>query len=240
MSHVQKLSQVTAVLGAQWGDEGKGKVVDLLGDHCNVVARYNGGANAGHTIVVDGKKYAFHLIPSAVLNPKADCFLGNGCVICLDSLQDELKNLDDSNVKWQGRFFISDRAHLLFKIHKIVDGLREASAAATGTSIGTTKQGIGPCYQYKAGRLNVRGCDLLDFEDVFVTKFRTLVQHCQAEYAKYDTAGLLQSYPVEQEIETYRKMLPVVTPMIVDGVVYLNEAIRGKKKYWLKVRMQLC
>eukprot|EP01114_Cavostelium_apophysatum_P005106 TRINITY_DN1573_c0_g1_i1.p1 TRINITY_DN1573_c0_g1~~TRINITY_DN1573_c0_g1_i1.p1 ORF type:complete len:133 (-),score=17.18 TRINITY_DN1573_c0_g1_i1:119-469(-) len=112
-----KLSQVVVVLGSQWGDEGKGKIVDDLSRVYDVTARYNGGSNAGHTIVADGVKYAFHLIPSGILNPKGKCIVGNGCVVHLSTLLHELKETESKGVSWKGRFFLSDRAHLVFDFH---------------------------------------------------------------------------------------------------------------------------
>jgi len=144
-------------------------------------------------------------------------------VICLDSLQTELDSLTKNEIAWAGRFFISDRAHLLFNCHKIVDGLRETRSAKEGKSIGTTKQGIGPCYQTKAGRIGIRGSDLLDFDETFVPKFKGLIAQLQAEYGDFEIN-------VEKEIETYRGMLPILKPMIIDGVLYLNTAIKAGKK----------
>jgi len=143
-------------------------------------------------------------------------------VICLDSLQTELDNLTKNNIAWEGRFFLSDRAHLLFNAHKIVDGVRETRSAKEGKSIGTTKQGIGPCYQTKAGRIGIRGCDLLDFDDTFVPKFRRLIEQLRAEYGDFE-------YNIDGEIETYRGMLKFLRPMIVDGVLHLNSAIKAGK-----------
>lgn len=124
----------------------------------DIVARFNGGANAGHTVVVGDKKYAFHLLPCGIVYPHTVNLLGNGTVVHLDSLFHELKDLDAGGVNWQGRLLISDRAHLLFDFHKRVDGLMEErrSGASGGGKIGTTKQGIGPCYAAKAARNSIR------------------------------------------------------------------------------------
>eukprot|EP01127_Copromyxa_protea_P006703 TRINITY_DN16702_c0_g1_i1.p1 TRINITY_DN16702_c0_g1~~TRINITY_DN16702_c0_g1_i1.p1 ORF type:complete len:433 (+),score=104.34 TRINITY_DN16702_c0_g1_i1:116-1414(+) len=215
--------QVITICGSQWGDEGKGKLVDVLSEQADVVARYNGGSNAGHTIVVDGKKYAFHLVPSGILHPKVTCILGNGVVVNLDSLLEELASLTRDNIDYTGRFLISDRAHLLFEFHKICDGMNEAVLAGTGKSIGTTKQGIGPCYALKMGRANLRVCDLLNFEVDFPHKFRTLVATAQRMYGHFE-------FDTEGQIEHYRKIAEIVRPMIVDGVSWINAAYKEGKK----------
>ena len=120
---------ITAILGCQWGDEGKGKLVDILAPKFSTIVRASGGANAGHTIyfrqVKDIKKIIFHLIPSGIIHPKTNCVIGNGCVIHLPTLMSELADLHKSGISTKGRLFISNRAHLLFEYHKIIDGLQE-------------------------------------------------------------------------------------------------------------------
>lgn len=129
-----------AVLGSQWGDEGKGKLVDILAREYDVVARCQGGANAGHTIYDDdGKKYALHLVPSGILNKNATCVVGNGVVVHLPGMFEEIDKLLKAGVDARGRMIVSDRAHLLFDLHKEIDGLREAELS--GNKIGTTKRG---------------------------------------------------------------------------------------------------
>jgi len=117
----KKTSGIDVVLGAQWGDEGKGKLVDILSQEYDVCARVAGGSNAGHTIVVDGKKYKFHLLPSGVLNREATCIIGNGVVIHIPSFLNELDNLEGMGVQYKGRVLISDRAHMVFDFHQVVD-----------------------------------------------------------------------------------------------------------------------
>jgi len=213
-------------LGSQWGDEGKGKIVDVLGCQADLVARFNGGANAGHTIVVGSKKYAFHLIPSAVLHPKCECLLGNGCVINLDSMLEEMALLDRDGIDYKGRFFISDRAQLLFRLHKIIDGLRETKAKETGKNLGTTRQGIGPCYTTKAERVGVRVADFMDFENTFVPRYKALFEVVSHQFGAENFA----SYDIEAEISAYRKLSDSIKPMIVDGVLYMHKAIQANKK----------
>jgi len=132
-------AQVVAVMGAQWGDEGKGKLVDVLGHEFAINARCAGGANAGHTVVVEGKKYAFHLMPSAILHSGCEAFIGNGVVLHIPGLFNEMKNLDKQGIDYAGRIKISDRAHVLFDFHQTVDAAQEAALGEL-EKIGTTKK----------------------------------------------------------------------------------------------------
>ena len=145
------------VMGAQWGDEGKGKIVDFLAEKAKYVVRYAGGANAGHTIVVDGKKYALHQVPSGILYPNKSVFLGSGMVIEPEALFNELKMLSDNGINWEGRVFISDRAHLTLPGYRQMDKDRDA---ARKRPIGTTGRGIGTTYSQKAERDGIRLADL--------------------------------------------------------------------------------
>jgi adenylosuccinate synthase len=150
---------VTVIVGAQWGDEGKGKVVDLLTEHADIAARYGGGANAGHTLVVNGKKTVIRLVPSGILQPKPRCILGPGMVIDPAVLIAELRALGESGADVSAkRVLISEQAHVVLPYHILIDTLREATANA----IGTTKRGIGPAYEDKVGRRGIRMGDLLD------------------------------------------------------------------------------
>jgi len=155
---------IVVVVGAQWGDEGKGKIVDLLTSGADVVARYGGGANAGHTLVVGGKKTVIRLVPSGVLHPRPVCVLGPGMVIDPAVLLEELDTLHQSGAldATFSRVFVSDRAHVVMPHHMLVDRLREAGPAA----IGTTKRGIGPAYEDKVARRGVRAIDLVDARDL--------------------------------------------------------------------------
>ncbi|MEO8083783.1 MAG: adenylosuccinate synthase [Ardenticatenales bacterium] len=154
----------TAVVGLQWGDEGKGKIVDWLAARHGVVARFNGGANAGHSVVVDGVRHALHLVPCGILHPSTDNIIGNGVVIDLASLRAELAGLESSGVRTVGRIWLSDRAHVVMPWHRVEDALYEAAAAhaaGAAAAVGTTGRGIGPCYADKALRTTaVRVADL--------------------------------------------------------------------------------
>ncbi len=151
---------VVIVVGAQWGDEGKGKVVDLFTERADTVVRYGGGANAGHTLVIDGKKLVTHLVPSGVCHPGKSCVLGDGMVIDPQTLLEELADCQARGLLQQGELLVGLGAHVILPYHKLLDGLREDHSAKTGKSIGTTRRGIGPAYEAKAARRGVRVRDL--------------------------------------------------------------------------------
>jgi len=152
---------VVIVVGAQWGDEGKGKVVDLFTERADVVVRYGGGANAGHTLVIDGQKLVTHLVPSGVCHPGKRCVLGDGMVIDPHTLLDELAQCQARGLLAHGELLVGLGAHVILPYHKLIDGLREDRGAKIGKAIGTTRRGIGPAYEAKAARKGVRVRDLL-------------------------------------------------------------------------------
>ncbi len=147
------------LIGAQWGDEGKGKIIDILAAKSDIIVRYQGGNNAGHTVKFGGKKYVLHLIPSGILHPGKQCVIGNGVVIDPEALFQEIGMLAAQGVSVRGRLFISDQAHLILPYHRDLDALRE-ERLSRGGMIGTTKKGIGPCYADKMARMGLRICDL--------------------------------------------------------------------------------
>ncbi len=151
---------VNLVLGTQWGDEGKAKVVDYMAEKTDIVIRYQGGANAGHTVKVDGKEYVFHLIPSGILYPKIICILGGGMVIDADAFFSEIETLNNQGIVTKDRIRVADNAHLLLPYHSLVDAKSEGSNQKL--MIGTTKKGIGSCYSDKINRFGIRLGDLLD------------------------------------------------------------------------------
>ena len=151
---------VVIVVGAQWGDEGKGKVVDLFTERAEVVVRYGGGANAGHTLVIDGVKLVTHLVPSGVCHPGKSCVLGDGMVIDPHTLLDEIADCQKRGLLMQNELLIGMGAHVILPYHKLLDGLREDRGAKRGKAIGTTRRGIGPAYEAKAARKGVRIRDL--------------------------------------------------------------------------------
>jgi adenylosuccinate synthase len=157
---------VVIVVGAQWGDEGKGKVVDLFTERAATVVRYGGGANAGHTLVIDGKKLVTHLVPSGVCHPGKACVLGDGMVIDPHTLLDEIRECQARGLLMQNELLIGLGAHVILPYHKLLDGLREDRGAKRGKAIGTTRRGIGPAYEAKAARKGVRMRDLAKPERV--------------------------------------------------------------------------
>ena len=156
------------VLGAQWGDEGKGKVVDLLAERFDIVARYQGGHNAGHTVFIGEKKFVLKLIPSGILRPGVRAVIGNGVVIDLAALLEEMEALQAAGINVVDNLRISNRAHVIFPFHRLIEKMSEARE--NRVPIGTTSRGIGPCYEDKAGRRGIRIADLFDpdtFRDLY-------------------------------------------------------------------------
>eukprot|EP00549_Striatella_unipunctata_P022178 CAMPEP_0118693344 /NCGR_PEP_ID=MMETSP0800-20121206/11850_1 /TAXON_ID=210618 ORGANISM="Striatella unipunctata, Strain CCMP2910" /NCGR_SAMPLE_ID=MMETSP0800 /ASSEMBLY_ACC=CAM_ASM_000638 /LENGTH=585 /DNA_ID=CAMNT_0006591557 /DNA_START=37 /DNA_END=1794 /DNA_ORIENTATION=- len=213
---------IDIVLGGQWGDEGKGKLVDILSQEYDVCARVAGGSNAGHTIVVNNTKYKFHLLPSGMLNPHATCVIGNGVVVHLPSFLNEI----DSLLQHKGfedaeqRILLSDRAHLVFDFHQHVDGRLEARLGRN--KLGTTKKGIGPAYASKAQRNGLRVGDLQDWP-YFESRFRSLCQHHVRAHA-----GL--EIDVEQQLAFYKSIADRVGKMTTDTIPYINHAFETNKR----------
>jgi adenylosuccinate synthase len=208
----------TIVVGAQWGDEGKGKIVDLLSEKADIVARYQGGANAGHTIVINGKKTVLHLIPSGILQPDVQCVIGNGVVIDPAALMEEIRMLEENGVTIEGRLFISHKAHLIMPYHKMLDIAREKQSSS---AIGTTGRGIGPAYIDKANRVGIRIVDLLD-RKVFEEKLRANVEEKNVVLKKiYDSEEL----NIEEIVAEYLSFDVSIDPYITDTTIFLNQAI---------------
>ncbi len=153
---------VIAIIGAQWGDEGKGKIVDLLAERAKVVVRFSGGDNAGHTVINPYGEFKLHLVPSGIFHPEAVCIIGNGVAINPVVLLEEIDNLQKRGVN-TSHLFISDRAHLIMPYHTLLDGLEEERRG--NGAIGTTRKGIGPVFTDKIARLGIRTCDLLNKKD---------------------------------------------------------------------------
>ena len=222
---------VNVVLGSQWGDEGKGKLVDLLVGKYDIVARCAGGNNAGHTIVVDGVKYDFHMLPSGLVNPGCQNLLGNGVVVHLPSFFAELESLEAKGLTdCRSRLFVSSRAHLVFDFHQITDKLREnelAGRSTDGKNIGTTGKGIGPTYSTKASRSGLRVHhlvnDLPGAWELFETRFRRLVETRKLRYGDFP-------YDVEAELARYKVLKEQLRPFVVDSVLFMNKAISENKR----------
>uniref|UniRef100_A0AAZ3P7A0 Adenylosuccinate synthetase n=1 Tax=Oncorhynchus tshawytscha TaxID=74940 RepID=A0AAZ3P7A0_ONCTS len=220
-------NRVTVVLGAQWGDEGKGKVVDLLAQDADIVCRCQGGNNAGHTVVVDSVEYDFHLLPSGIINPKVTAFIGNGVVIHLPGLFEEAeKNMrkGKSLVGWDKRLIISDRAHIVFDFHQAVDGVQEQQRQEqAGKNLGTTKKGIGPVYSAKAARSGLRICDLMSDFTQFSERFKVLASQYQSMYPTLEI-------DIDGELCKLKDYVEKLKHMVKDGVFYMYEALHGPPK----------
>jgi len=217
-------AKVIAVIGAQWGDEGKGKIVDILASDCNIVARAAGGANAGHTIFVDGKKFIFHLIPSGILHTQKKCVIGNGCVIHLKTLFEEINALKNSMKinNPEKRIFISDRAHLIFDFHILADKFQEKKRGKN--AIGTTCRGIGPAYSDKISRRGIRAGEIIDFNN-FEKKFRKNTAKISKEQGFE-----ISEQDLNQEINFYKENYSILKEMICDSVEFFHSAIEKKEK----------
>jgi adenylosuccinate synthase len=170
------------ILGSQWGDEGKGKIVDLLTDKATVVARFQGGHNAGHTLVIDGKKTALHLIPSGILRPHVTCVIGNGVVVAPDALLKEIIMLEERGIEVRDRLKVSGSCPLILSYHIALDQAREA--ARGNAKIGTTGRGIGPAYEDKVARRALRLGDLANMER-FAVKLKEVVDYHNFALTEY-------------------------------------------------------
>ncbi|MBM3326722.1 MAG: adenylosuccinate synthase [Calditrichaeota bacterium] len=210
---------VTVVVGGQWGDEGKGKIVDILAQDANIIARYQGGANAGHTVVYNGRKYVLHLVPSGILNARTICALGAGCVIDPARLLDEIDGLISAGINVDGRLFISHQAHLILPYHKILDALNEKRLG--DGAIGVTGQGIGPAYTDKYSRCGIRMVDLLD-KDTFIEKVKVNVEYKNRIIKELYNEPTIISDSIVSDYLGYRERL---LPLIKDVSVLLNSAI---------------
>ncbi|MFH1866563.1 MAG: adenylosuccinate synthase [Patescibacteria group bacterium] len=213
---------VTIIAGAQWGDEGKGKIVDHLSADVDIVARYQGGANAGHTVVIGGQTHVLHLIPAGIFHPHVTCVIGNGTVIDPVALMNEIRQLEVLKIKIAGRLFISHNAHLIMPYHKLLDECRENSG---GQKIGTTGRGIGPAYIDKFMRVGIRIVDLLD-RDLFKKKFRENIAEKNNILAKIYGETELDADKITQEYVEFDK---AIDPYITDTSAYLQESLAGGK-----------
>jgi adenylosuccinate synthase len=208
-----------AVLGAQWGDEGKGKIVDMLTPHFSAVARYQGGHNAGHTVYVKGEKFVLHLIPSGILHPGVTCVIGNGVVIDPQALFAEIDELARAGIDVDGRLLVSEKAHIILPYHRELDVLSEARRGER--KIGTTSRGIGPAYEDKIGRRGIRVCDLLGDRAALADEVR---ENVSARNRIIKDSTLDWKPVLDQVVAAGERMRPWVTDislalhrMMVDG-----------------------
>lgn len=216
--------KTVAVVGSQWGDEGKGKVIDFLATQADVVIRGQGGNNAGHTLVVDGKKFALRLIPSGILNPQTINVIGNGIVFDPKGFFEEIEMLESNGISTKN-IKISDRAHIVFPYHKELDGLAEE--ARGDNKIGTTKKGIGPCYMDKTERSGIRVCDLMN-KEVFASKLKL-----QVEAKNRLVIGIYGKEPMFDFDEIYNEFMVYaekMKPYVTDTTVVVYDAIKANKR----------
>jgi len=213
----------TVIVGTQWGDEGKGKIVDLLSEHADYVVRFQGGNNAGHTMVVNGQEIISHLIPSGILQRKK-CFIGNGVVVDPFVLLEEIDYLKSNNIDVSPNMLkISNRAHIIMPYHRSIDSAREIKKG--DQKIGTTGRGIGPCYEDKATRRGLRFCDLLDF-DFFKEKVRTILEEKNFYLKHYFKT---QTIDPETVIDLFEQIKDRLLPYIDDVSVILFDGIKNNK-----------
>ncbi len=213
---------VDVIVGAQWGDEGKGKIVDMLSERADIVARYQGGANAGHTVCIGDKQYVLHLIPSGMFHEHITCVIGNGVVIDPSALLAEIAQLEAAGVHVEGRLLISHNAHLIMPYHKQLDQIREQSTSR----IGTTGRGIGPAYIDKAMRIGIRIVDLLD-RDTLARKLTAVIEEKNQVLTKiYGEARI----DVDAIIAEYQEFDKTIDGYVTDTALFLHNAIRSGKR----------
>jgi len=217
---------VTVIVGSQWGDEGKGKIVDILSERYEIVVRYQGGANAGHTVQVGDQQFILHLIPSGILRENVLCFIVNGVVIDPKALLDEIKLLEGMGINIEGRLFISQNAHLIMPYHKLLDSISESG----NSKIGTTGRGIGPCYIDKYARKGIKIVDLLD-RKVLEEKIKFNIEEKNNILKKVYNQEELN---VDVIIKEYIEFDKAIDPYITDVPTVLNNAIDEGKSILLE------
>ena len=217
---------VTVLVGSQWGDEGKGKIVDILSEKYKIVARYQGGANAGHTVIIGENKYILHLIPSGILRDDVICVIGNGVVLDPTALLEEIDLLEKNGIKVEGRLFISHNAHLIMPYHKLLDSISESG----DSKIGTTGRGIGPCYIDKFARKGIRIVDLLDRTELEKKIRINLKEKNELLKKVYEHEGL----DVDAIVKEYLEFDQTIDKYIKDVPSFLNNAIADGKSVLLE------
>ncbi len=223
--HKEKNMSNIVVVGTQWGDEGKGKVVDLLTAKSDLVVRFQGGNNAGHTLVVDGKQFIFHIIPSGILYEDKKCLIGNGLVVDPEVLLEEIESLKKSGILISPeRLSLSEKAHIIMPYHRAIDIAKEAAKGKA--KLGTTGRGIGPCYEDKVARIGVRAVDLTEPE-ILEEKVRANLKEKNFLLEKFLGAEPLEPQPI---IDSYLAMGEKLGPFITDVSVELEQALKAQKK----------
>jgi adenylosuccinate synthase len=217
----------SVILGMQWGDEGKGKIIDVLAEKADVVVRFQGGNNAGHTVEIGDEQFILHLIPSGILREDSLCIIGNGVVVNPISLVEEIKDLENKGIHIRNRLQISTRAHLVFNFHKVIDGWRESNP--DGGAIGTTLRGIGPAYADKANRVGIRACEL-KYRDKLETRFKELL----ATNNKIFIANNLPPLDAEKEWALLAEAAEFLAPLVTDTVLSVNDSLKNGKELLLE------
>jgi adenylosuccinate synthase len=215
---------VSIVIGSQWGDEGKGKIVDLLSPEVDVVARYQGGANAGHTICWDDQTFVLHLVPSGIFHDDVTCVIGNGVVIDPVAVMEEIRTIRDLGYEVEGRLLISHNAHLIMPYHKAVEAAREEARDAD--AIGTTGRGIGPAYMDKFARTGIRVVDLLDRDVLRAKLTRAIEEKNDILQHIYDADRL----DIDQIVDEYVEFDQQIDPFVTDTAEYLCHALKDGKR----------
>jgi len=212
------------IVGAQWGDEGKGKVVDILAPHFDIVARYQGGHNAGHTVRIGDKKFILRLIPSGILHEECSCVIGNGVVVDPSAFNAELQELREMGVECEGRLFVSARAHLILPYHVALDRVREDRLGAN--SVGTTMRGIGPAYEDKASRCGIRAGDLL-YPDLLREKIRANIEEKNLELASLGAPQLAPESTLDEFLVEALRLKPFIrdTALMIDRATKEGKAV---------------
>ena len=213
------------VVGAQWGDEGKGKLVDVLAERADFVVRYQGGANAGHTVVIGDSQFVLRQIPSGILHPRVTCVIGNGVVLEPENLFAELDQLRERGIDTSGRIFVSDRAHLVLPYHKLLDAASERSQ-----KLGTTGRGIGPAYEDKYGRRGIRVTDLRRAECIQ----RLLTDRVDRANRLLEMMGSGERARYEDHVELLQRLAPRLLPLAADTGLMVHRAIRGRRRVLLE------
>ncbi len=211
------------ILGAQWGDEGKGKIVDLFSDRFDMVVRYQGGHNAGHTVKIDDKTFVLKLIPSGILRPGKRAVIGNGLVVDPAALISEIETLEAAGIPVSRQLSISNRAHVIFPHHRMMEKMSEDRPGRT--SIGTTSRGIGPCYEDKFGRRGIRMADLLD-KETFAAQYDCLVEEKEIIARALDIHEDMDFAGIRSQYEAYAERL---RPMVCDTARLINDAMTQGK-----------
>jgi adenylosuccinate synthase len=212
------------VVGLQWGDEGKGKVVDILAEHSDIVVRYGGGANAGHTVIVGNSRFALHLLPSGSVRPNTTCVIANGVVVDPEVLIKGIETLAQKGISMNGRLLVSENAHVVLDYHKKEDQLREESLGKD--KLGTTIRGIGPCYADKVGRSHaVRMGDLRDLDNL-KAKLQTIVEYKNKVFAALYGAEPIGADEIFEKCKSYADRL---LPFVADTTEFLHKSIAGGK-----------